>query len=126
MKRKNQKSKSKSPVWKIIIFSFFSRGLYSEVAGRWSGTGFSFLFLILVVLSVPAAIHLQSAVSELLPGVTAEIPDFKITNGEFSSPVAQPYRVDFSPTAALVIDTTGKINQLDQIPGVESLQTAVL
>jgi Protein of unknown function (DUF1189) len=126
MKRETQKLKSKSPAWKVILFSFFSREIYSEVAGRWSGTGFSFLFLFLVILSVPEAIRLQLVVSEYLPGVTAKIPDFKIANGEFSSSVAQPYRVDFSPTAALVIDTTGKINQLDLIPGIESLRTAVL
>jgi hypothetical protein len=123
---KKIKFKKKTPAWKTIFCSFFSRELYLEVAERWSGTGFGFLFLLLVVLSVPQAIWLQSVASRVLPGVLDEIPDFQIEGGQFSSPVSQPYRVDFSPAAALVIDTTGKINQLDQIPGVENLQTVVL
>ncbi len=123
---KKVKLKKKTSAWKTLLGSFFSRELYLEVAERWSGTGFGFLFLLLVVLSVPQAILLQSMASRVLPGISDKIPDFQIEGGQFSSPVTQPYRVDFSPTAALVIDTTGKINQLDQIPGVENLQTVVL
>ncbi len=123
---KKQKLKKKTPAWKTILFSLFSPELYLEVGERWSGTGFGFLFLLLVVLAVPQAILLQSAASQVLPGIADKIPDFQIEGGQFSSPVSQPYRVDFSSVSALVIDTTGKINQLDKIPGVENLQTALL
>jgi hypothetical protein len=58
--------------------------------------------------------------------MAAKIPDFKIEKGEFSSPVAPPYRVDFGGDSALVIDTTGRLTHLDQVSDAAGLPTLFL
>ena len=58
--------------------------------------------------------------------MAAKIPDFKIEKGQFSSPVAQPYRVDLGGDILLVMDGTGHIQHLDQIMDADGFQTLFL
>ncbi|MGH7739511.1 MAG: DUF1189 family protein [bacterium] len=111
---------------RVFFFSFFSPRLYRDVAEKWRGTGYGFIFLAVVFLAVPRAWIFQNWAAKALPRITAKIPDFQISRGRFQSPVAQPYWVNWGAGFTLVIDTTGKITQLDQIPGIEDLQNVVL
>lgn len=111
---------------KVFLFSFFSPRLYREVAEKWRGTAYGFMFLAIVLLAVPRAWVFQNWAERVLPRMTSKIPDFQIVNGRFQSPVAQPCRVNWGPGFTLVIDSTGKITRLDQIPGIENLQNVVL
>ena len=118
--------RKKYPFWKMFLFSFFSKDLYRETGSKGSGTAWGYLFLLLVLLAAPLAVLFQEWAGRVLPEMAAKIPDFKIDKGEFSSPVAQPYRVDFGGDSALVFDTTGLFKLLDQIPDAAGLQTLFL
>jgi|GEM_PF-6342579 len=112
-------------VWQAIALSLFSRDLYQDVGKRWKGTGFGILFWIVAVLSIFRAVDVQWAANQKVPGIVARIPEFKIEKGVFSTGAQQPYIKEFYETV-VVLDTTGKINSLQQIPDIEKIKNGVL
>jgi hypothetical protein len=120
-----QSIQQKYSIWNAFVFSFFSRDLYVDVGKRWKGTGLGYLFLIGVIFTLFTAACFQWAAFEYLPGFVKKIPDFKIEKNVFSTSVEQPYVLEFYGSA-IVLDTTGKIKGLDQVPGIEKLKNCIL
>jgi len=87
---------------------------------------YGYLLLLVALLAAPRALLFQRWASVFLPQAASKIPDFEFKKGELSSPQAQPYRVDWGPGSVFLLDTTGKIQHLNQVPGVADLQTVVL
>jgi hypothetical protein len=111
--------------WQALGLSFFSKALYDDVGRHWKGTGYKTLFLLIVLIAIPRAVNVQLSVMAHLPGFVKSIPDFQIDKGVFSCSVSQPYEYKFQ-NSEIVIDTTGKINSLDQVPDVGNLDNVIL
>ena len=111
--------------WQALGLSFFSKDLYDDVGRNWKGTAYGTLFLTMILISVPRAANYQREVSADLPGFVKQIPDFQIEKGVFSSSVTQPYQYQVQ-NSEIVIDTTGKINSLDQVPNIAKLDNVIL
>jgi hypothetical protein len=107
-------------IWQIPPLAFFSRALYRDVALRWKGIAFGYLFLLLALCWIPGAIRIHSSfaffVDEEAPLIIEQIPDITIIDGQAFVDQPQPYTIYDPKTdeALLVIDTTGTITSLEQ------------
>jgi hypothetical protein len=111
-----------------LVYSFFSRSLYREVAYSWNGLGLLYLLLLLSLAWIPASITLHRTVGafvdNLAPLILEQVPDITIANGEVSIQEPQPYliQVPGSDSPLAVIDTTGRTTPQD-FPGAPLLLT---
>src|ERR1700734_1902704 len=121
MRKTKKTDKRKYSIWSAFVFSFFSKDLYQDVGKKWKGTGFGYLVLIVALIWIPRAAWWQCQICDGLPGFVQQIPQFKIEKGVFSSSVKQPYFL-LTDNSGLIVDTTGKINSLAQVPGIEKMQ----
>lgn len=103
----------------IPLLSFFSKGLYADMALRWKGVGLIYLFLLLCICWAAIAYQMQTQFSKFLnqeevAEMLDKIPDMSITNGVISVDVTQPYYVSDpdSGKTIFVIDTTGQLTEL--------------
>lgn len=117
-------------VWTAIPLSFFSAGLYRDVARHWGGVAFGYLLLIVALTAVPLAMWLTALgdgfIFEKGPqGVTPlesigyrfanQVPPLRWEKGELKVNAKQPYRIQDEETGILIIiDTTGEITSLEQ------------
>jgi hypothetical protein len=99
--------------------SFYSKALYRDAALNWRGTGFGYLFLLLLICWIPPMAKLHSGLNGFVqndaPEVVSQIPAITIANGEATADVPQPYYV-VDPEAGeriLAVDTTGSLNSLE-------------
>ena len=117
-------------IWRAIPHSFAFGDLYLDVAKNWKGTGFLYIFLILVFLCVPRAVRVHADISqgiaEGLPKFMETIPDFELKNGELSVDVKQPFYYPDKKAPVFVIDTTGKITSLSQVQWPEKEDSVIL
>lgn len=117
-------------IWRAIPHSFAFGDLYRDVAKNWKGTGFLYIFLILVFLCVPRAIRFHSdmsqGIAEGLPKFMETIPDFELKNGQLSVNVKQPFYYPDPKEPVFVIDTTGKITSLSQVKWAEKTDSVIL
>lgn len=117
-------------VWKAVIFSPFSKALYQDVWKNWKGVGFAYLFLVLLVLSVPRSVRIHGLVAtEITKGSKdffKDIPAFKVENGKFSISVKQPYYSPNKTKPIMVIDTTGRVKDLSQVAWDEKADSVLL
>lgn len=125
MAKAKKSSGGKNNLFKAWVKSFYSRELYQDVAENWTGTGYGYFFLSVLLLTLPIAGSLQWMMAQKTPGFFQQVPPFQIVNGVFSSPVTQPYRIDFKD-GAIVIDTTGRYTDLTSLPGYADLKMLVL
>ncbi len=105
-----------------LVFSFFSRSLYRDVAWNWKGLGFLYLLLLLTLAWIPATVALHRRAGALIdqfgPLVAGQVPAITITDGEVSLQEPQPYVIKIPGRDAplAVIDTTGQTSPRD-MPG---------
>jgi hypothetical protein len=102
-----------------LVLSLFLPAFYRHVARSWGGIGLLYLILLFTLTWIPALvkIHLgaQKFAQEDFPKVAEKLPDITIKNGKISSPVEQPLEIkDDMGNVVFVLDTTGKINNLEQ------------
>jgi hypothetical protein len=120
----------KYSVWSAMPLSFFSGELYRDVARNWKGTGFGYMFLILLLGWIPAAVKIHLAISkglhEQAPEALKQVPDFKIQDGKFSIKVKQPYFMPNRKKPEVIIDTTGKITSFSQVPAAAGMDSVIL
>lgn len=85
-----------------VAYSFFSAGLYRDVARRWRGIGFLYLAMVMLLASIPNAIRVQVSFAEFMkheaPPLIEGFPTLSIHDGEVSIAEPQPY-VWHDPTA---------------------------
>jgi hypothetical protein len=108
----------------MIRAPFFNGKLYRDVARNWSGINFWYLFLLELItwglLLIKFQIAFTAYVHNDFPKRVANFPSITLSNGQFSSPVPQPYIITDSRSGkpVFVLDTTGKINSLDDTEAV--------
>ncbi len=100
---------------KAIPQSFYSGGLYREVAREWNGLGFGYMLVAISIFSLPVillAILYSFTITLDKPFdanyIINQVPALTIKNGELSTQVVMPYYIKDKETGATVavIDTT--------------------
>ena len=104
--------------------SFFSPSLYVDVARRWSGVGFLYLLLIVVLSWVPDLAKLQMGFRQMR-GESAEalirqVPAITISDGVASADVETPYFIKDPKDGKVlaIIDFTEKYTDLENTSAV--------
>lgn len=106
-----------------LVLSLFLPAFYRDVARNWGGIGFLYLLLLFTLAWIPSLVkvHLgaRKFAQEDFPKVANKLPDIAIKGGKISSAIPQPFEIkdEFDKTV-FVLDTTGKINSLDQTPAM--------
>lgn len=102
-----------------IFWSFFSKGLYRDVAQNWRGNAFLYLFILLAICWIPAAYLMHQGInsflnSRIIVSVVEQMPIIKIHNGEVSIDQPSPHfiRDPQSNKILAIIDTSGQITSL--------------
>lgn len=93
----------------VIDFKFYR----SIKNNRFSRSFVYLLLLFLIVYFISGTrtfIATRIAIDELITNVNANIPEFKLENGEFSFEGKMPYFISSSTNEAFVIDTTGQVD----------------
>lgn len=71
-----------------LILSFYSPKIYIDVAKRWRGLGFIYLFFLSMILSVPMAIQMTTQINQyfkyFVEPSQAGVPDLSIDHGKIS------------------------------------------
>jgi maltodextrin utilization protein YvdJ len=122
--------KSRYRIWHLPVLSFYSQRLYRDIATRWKGTNLGFLFLLLTLCLIPTAHHIGRAVTVQIDALSdvylMQIPDMRIVKGRLSVDAPQPYSIIEENRTVLLIDTTGKINTIDEADAEALLTTTHL
>jgi hypothetical protein len=122
--------KDRYRIWHLPVLSFYSQQLYRDIATHWKGTNFGFLFLLLAICLIPTAQHIGRAVGTQIDALSdiylMQIPDMRIVKGRVSVDAPQPYSIIEEDRTVLLIDTTGKINAIDEADADALLTTTHL
>ncbi|AHE67275.1 DUF1189 family protein [Legionella oakridgensis] len=96
--------------WHAFYMSFYSRRLYVDVSKRWRGFGLIYLFLILLIASIPPSIRIimdfNQFFNEQVLSPLGELPPLYIQNGKvlFDKPI--PYLIkNKQGKVVLMVDT---------------------
>ena len=112
------------PFWQAPYFAFFSDSFYQDVARRWRGLGFTYLFVLVLVAWVPSLLILNGLVREFrqdtLPALLEQVPEVVYENGEVSTNAEMPFYIRAQDETIAVIDTNATIEDF------ESFDTPVL
>lgn len=107
----------RTPFFLSLVRSFHSLAFYDEVRRHWSGKGFLYLFLLVILTTVLNAIGFQRYVSDFvdneLPVLVKDMPDIKISGGEASIEAKQPFFIESGDSLIAVLDTTGTVVSLE-------------
>ena len=109
----------KYSIYHAPFMSFYSGDFYRDVGLNWSGTGFGYLFLLLLLCLVPKAVRFQFSLTDFAehgaPELIIQVPEIKIVNGEASSLAEQPYTIHAPGTGKplAIVDTTGATVSLE-------------
>ncbi|MGC2062067.1 MAG: DUF1189 family protein [Thermodesulfovibrionales bacterium] len=101
-----------------LYLSFFSRGLYRDVAARWRGFCLVYLLAVLALCTIPGVLRMQSDLGAWLndqaPGYIRQLPNINITKGILAVDAPQPYRILNEKTGepVVIFDTTGEVTSL--------------
>lgn len=102
----------------VPFLSFFSKRAYREVARNWKGVNFAYLFILLAACCIPATLSMRDEMVKSLnqgqAAIITQIPDIQIQDGRVIVDQTEPLfitRADGSP--AVIIDTTGSMNYID-------------
>ena len=103
-----------------LVLSLGSPSFYRNVARNWGGIGLLYVLLLLTLTWIPILVQWQLAFRNFalveFPKVAKDFPKIGLKNGKVSSSVPQPYVWTDPKTGQVVfvMDTTGKIKNLDQ------------
>lgn len=94
----------------VIDFNF-----YKSIKNNRFSRSFVYLLLLFLIIyfinGTKLFIVTRIGVDELVAGMNANVPDFRLENGEFSFSGEMPYYISSSTDEAFVIDTTGQVNE---------------
>ena len=104
--------------WQALYHSFFNSRLYVDVGKRWRGFGILYLLLLMFVVTLPFSIRVshdfQKFFMEDLVQPLQQLPMLYIQNGIVTLDKPMPYIIkNKSGQAVAIVDTTGKINTID-------------
>ena len=100
------------------FLSFASKRFYRDVAHNWKGSNLAYLFVLLAVCCLPAAMQIQDLLLKVVESKEVELlhqlPSIDIRNGVAVADVPQPYYIkDNYGQPVAIIDTTGSMNYID-------------
>ena len=101
-----------------LLYSFFSKSFYRDVAYQWRGTGFSYLLVLMLLLGV-AMVYVADQRLTLfqrhqLTHLLEQMPTVIIRSGQVSIDRVEPYYLNtVSGDPFLVVDTTGQYQTLE-------------
>lgn len=103
--------------WQGFLFAFFSNRLYVDVAKRWKGYGFSYILLLIAIMSIPftamTILRFNHYFDEEVVYPIEQLPEFYIQNGKVLFDKPMPYEIkDQRGQVVIIIDTTGKVNAI--------------
>lgn len=107
-------------VFQAIFMSFYSPSLYRDVARRWGGCVFWYLFVLMGIVSAlyasQAAVLMNSHFPDFSARYLTQFPVMTYTNGKLSTPENRPYEIvdPASHEPLMVIDASGQYTSLDQ------------
>lgn len=109
----------------VPFLSFFSKNAYREVGKNWRGVNLVYLFLLLAICCLPPTLswrkHFLQSLDSNQVHIINQIPDIRISNGQVTLNQRQPYVITRNDgTTAIIIDTTGSLNYIDD-PNVIAL-----
>jgi len=100
--------------------SFYSKKLYQDIALRWGGKSFLYLFMLLALSSLVWSLLLQhyalEAYQSFSTKIIPQIPVITLHDGKINTPEKRPYFIVDAETHKpfAVLDTTGKYTSLEQ------------
>lgn len=106
--------------FKIPFLSFYSKSLYRDACFNWKGTGFAYLFyLILANGGVIAVVESRTEAPKYYArygAIADQFPQITFENGIAHVDVPQPYVINDPETRkpCIIIDTTGRTKNLDE------------
>jgi len=104
--------------FQALLPSFYSRGLYADVANQWKGAGLLYQLILIVLATVAVAIRVQISMAHFAtheaPPVIAQVPTIHIVNGEVSVNRLTPVTIHDPGTGKdlAIIDTSGEVTSL--------------
>jgi hypothetical protein len=112
-------------MWQAVWMSFYSKGLYRDVAINWGGKTFLYLLFLLALSSAILTYQAQHTFNrahrhdvELLIEQSSHLaPVMTIKDGRISTPVHRPYQINppaYSGKVLAVVDVTGRYTTLEQ------------
>ncbi len=121
IKNKSALSEIDKPIynyWQALYRSLYSSSLYVDVGKRWKGFGLGYLMLLLCLIMVPVTLQFiynyNIFFEEQIVTPFKEMPLLYIQNGKVSFDKPMPYVIkNRSNEVVGIIDTTGKIKQID-------------
>ena len=118
--------KKRYRIWHLPVLSFYSKPLYRDVAARWKGTNLGYFCLLLAICLLPAvwnaSRHTIQTIDRHRDHYLMQIPSMQLADGILSVNAPQPYSIIEGNRTLLLIDTSGKIQTLDDA-GALSLLT---
>ena len=107
-------------IFHLPVLTFFSKDLYADIALNWKRVNFLYLLLLLAICWVGAMVKMHRGLNNFItndaPAFIDQIPEITITDGQVSIKEDQPYYITApdSGEVLIIIDTTGKINSLEE------------
>lgn len=108
-------------LFQAIYMSFYSRGLYKDVANNWGAKSFVYLLMLLSLTWIVSIYQAQQSINHgyttMSDTLVAQIPVMTIADGKLKTPENRPYVITDPDTkeTLVVIDTSGKYTNLEQI-----------
>jgi hypothetical protein len=102
----------------LPILSFFSKRLYQDIGLNWKGVNLAYLFLLLAICCIPAALQERENILQALEtgqvDILNQIPEVRIQNGEAVVNEPMPYFIkNRDGNSIAIIDTSGSMNYID-------------
>jgi len=107
------------PAWQAPYYAFFSEDFYRNVAARWRGLAFGYLFCLLLFAWIPSLLVLNGYVrafrSDTLPALLEQVPQVELRNGEVSTDAEMPFYIRADGETVAVIDTTASAEDFSDL-----------
>lgn len=102
----------------VIDFKF-----YREIKDNRFGRSFTYLLLLFLIIyfigGTKTFVVTRAVVEDIAAGMSTNVPDFRLENGEFSFAGKMPHYISSSTNEVFVIDTTGQTDE-KVLEGVQS------
>jgi hypothetical protein len=100
-----------------FIKSFYSKQLYIDAAQNWNSLGLLYIIFVTALCCIAYTIKFNRDythfITEELPYYIVDFPEIEIKNGQAHVSGKQPYIIKIEDKIFAIIDTTGKINSID-------------
>jgi len=125
IRKKRRKNTPLYRYWQALYMAFYSRRLYVDVIRQWRGFGAGYVLFVITLASIPLSISMISEFNQyfdeqlVLP--FKKLPTFVIKDGNVLFNKPMPYYVKSNGEVVSIIDTTGKIKNIDETPPMVNL-----